>query len=806
MHLTVRQVLLLTLASLSLSAIPAAAQNPRLDRIDRAGGQRGSTFRIECQGERLGAVDQALFYRPGLSVTKLQSVDDATLQVTLQSTPDCSLGEHPLRLIGPSGISELRTVHVGPFPHVPEQEPNDGIDESQAINLGVTIFGVIDDGDVDTFRVTLNRGQRLSAEVVGLRLSTYLFDPWLGVRDSAGELVVSSDDTALLRQDPLLSFVAPRDGEYVVQIREAAFGGDLDSVYQLHVGDYPRPTIAYPAGGRRGENLAVTLIGDGTGTIADSIQIPTDAAESISYFPEDAGGIAPSPIHLRTSEFDNVLEQEPNDQAGQATMSSLRLPFALNGVIEKRDDVDQFRFAAGMGEEYEVQTVARRIGSPLDSVVSIVGPDGREVVRNDDGALHDSVLRFRAPADGEYTLSVTDHLQRGGADYVYRIEFQPIVPKLELAIPVLSQRRQQQRQVVTLGTGNCFTLLVTARRTNCSGAVKLRVEGLPEGVTATSSTIEADSHLGYVVFEAAEDAPRSHNLIKISGELETESGTVVGQLTQSVGLVFGQPRQTVYHSIDVGTIPLAVVPRAPFSLEVDQPRIPLVQDGRLDLRIRVRRAPGVDGEISLTLPFLPPWMEVPEDGVSIPEGESDCIFPLTATGDAAVRSWRVVVMGSVELDGQSTFVSSAPIEVTVARPFLDLAMARTVSEQDRTVQVDCDLEWRRPVDGQVIARLHGLPKNASAPEVRLDGPQRSVSFPVDVASDTPPSIHNTLYVELGVDQAGELVTHYLGRGGVLEVVEQGKQARETLSRLEVLRRQASRSRAALQTSPTDSVD
>ena len=44
------------------------------------------------------------------------------------------------------------------------------------------------------------------------------------------------------------------------------------------------------------------------------------------------------------------------------------------------------------------------------------------IAGNDDSGGPDSYLRFAVPADGDYLISVHDHLKAGGADYAYRVE------------------------------------------------------------------------------------------------------------------------------------------------------------------------------------------------------------------------------------------------------------------------------------------------------------------------------------------------------------------------------------------------
>ena len=131
---------------------------------------------------------------------------------------------------------------------------------------------------------------------------------------------------------------------------------------------------------------------------------------------------------MRVSAFPNALEAEPNDDRKRATPAGAELPVAFNGLIERDDDVDWYRFQAKKNQTLELNVYGRRLRSPLDAVIGLYGPDGKRVAGNDDAKGADSYLEYKVPADGEYTLSIRDHLKKGGPTYVYRIEVVPARP------------------------------------------------------------------------------------------------------------------------------------------------------------------------------------------------------------------------------------------------------------------------------------------------------------------------------------------------------------------------------------------
>src|SRR5437763_2500463 len=154
---------------------PAFGAAPALGGVSPRGAQRGTEVELALGGARLGDAQEVLFYSPGLRVTKLQVVNDGQVKATVKVAPDCRLGEHALRLRTATGVSELRTFWVGALPAVQEKEPNSDFAAPQPVPLNVTVQGVVDNEDVDYYVVECKKGQRLTAEVEGMRLGTAFF-------------------------------------------------------------------------------------------------------------------------------------------------------------------------------------------------------------------------------------------------------------------------------------------------------------------------------------------------------------------------------------------------------------------------------------------------------------------------------------------------------------------------------------------------------------------------------------------------------------------------------------------------------
>src|SRR4051812_28554733 len=196
----------------------AHAASPSLTRVNPPAAQKGTEAEVTFEGARLSDAKEILFYDSSITVTKLTTVDDTHVKATLK-IPDNAVGEHTLRLRTATGISELRTFHVGLYPVVQEKEPNSDFKQPQPIQLNQTIAGVIENEDIDYFSVTLKKGQRITAEVEGIRLGVTLFDPYLAILDTNRFELATCDDSALGLQDPFIQFAAPKDGTYIIMLR-----------------------------------------------------------------------------------------------------------------------------------------------------------------------------------------------------------------------------------------------------------------------------------------------------------------------------------------------------------------------------------------------------------------------------------------------------------------------------------------------------------------------------------------------------------------------------------------------------------
>jgi hypothetical protein len=739
----------------------ARAATPQIDLITPPGAQRGTEVDVVVAGPRLADAKGILFYAPGIQVKNLAVLADKTVKARLAIAPDCPLGPCALRLQTASGISNLVTFSVGALPEINEVEPNNDFNKPQKINLNTTVNGVVENEDVDYFSVEAKKGQRIAVEIEGLRLGETFFDPYVAIMDANRFILAAADDTPLVFQDCACSIVAPQDGHYVIQVRESAFGGSAQCHYRLHVGTFPRPLAVYPLGGKLGQSLEVRWLGDAGGPWTQKVTLPAVPQPRFALLAQDGQGVASSPNPFRLSAIENVMEVEPNNKPEQAT--AFTAPAAINGVIGEPGDVDYFVFSAKKGQVFDVRVFARSLRTPLDSILSIARLKGSVIASNDDSTGPDSYIRFTAPEDDRYVVSITDQMGRGGPEYVYRMEVTPVEPRLTMGLP---ERVTFVDVVVAVPRGNRTAVLVSSQREDFGGDVAVAFQGLPSGMTGQTGTITADQNTIPVLLTAAADAPVAAALVDVVGSHKEGTRTIEGHLSQRTSLIRGDNNREVWnHYTD--RMATAVTDPVPFHVEIVPPKVPLVQNGSMGLKVVATRDANFKAPIVLRLLYSPPGVSMP-DAVIIPEGQSAAVIPLTADAGAVVRRWKIAVLGESTVGDGPRVVSSQLIDLEVAEPLFRFAFQAAFVDQGQRTSLVAKIEKNRPFDGPATVELLGLPNEVTSQPKEITKDSTEVVFPIATTANSPPGLHKTLLCRAVVKSQGEPITHLLA-GGELRI-------------------------------------
>lgn len=773
----------LLLTGILISGFDAYAASPDFQNSYPRGAQRGSEVKVTLTGARLDDAEELLFHSPGISVKELKVVDATKVEATLVIAPDCRIGEHHLRIRCRSGISYARNFWISQFPNVAEVEPNDDFSAPQPIDLNVTVEGSAKPEETDYYKVAAKKGQRLSVEIEGLRINNVrnniAIDPFVAILDKNRFELASADGSALLKQESIVSVIIPEDGEYTIEVRDSAYQGR--GRYRAHIGTFPRPTAIFPAGGKAGSEVEFTMLGDVKGTYTTKATLPMATPEgTFEVFAQHEGQFPPSANKVRISEFDNVIEQEPNNSSSQMKEAPApALPVAFNGILETEGDVDFFRFTAKKGQRFRMRVYANSIGSPVDPVINIYDAAVKSLGGNDDAdGSKDSRLDFTAPADGTYLVRVRDMLKRGGPDFVYRIESEVLKPAIDVTMPEMLRRDLQYRKQFNVPRGGYYAMTVNTTRRSLAGDLVFDLPALPPGVTWESATIPRSVSQFPILLKAAPDAPLSGGLFSLKVKNTDPAKPVVGTFKQPLDLVRGPQNGVEYYTRYNEDLPIAVVEELPYTITVDQPKVPIVRNGTMKLKVRAHRKEGYDKPIIVRMLWKPPGITTPAS-MTFGAADTELEYELNASASAEVNTWNVGVLA--ESDGGKGLMKTASpfIKLSVEEPFVNMKLSMATTKQGQPTEMVAEVENLREFGGSADVQLFGLPAHATTPVMKIDKASEGFSFPIATSEKTPVGQHKNLFCTVTIVREGEPIVHRVGMGGTIRVDPKPKEPAPT---------------------------
>jgi len=477
----------------------------------------------------------------------------------------------------------------------------------------------------------------------------------------------------------------------------------------------------------------------------------------------------PQPNTIRVSQLPNFFEKEPNDTVNEPTPTNAAPPLALNGIIEKKDDVDCFKFSASKGVDYEVRVFARQLRSPLDSIFDIYDLKGNRLSGNDDAGGPDSYVRWKAPADGEFILAIRDQLNRGGPTFAYRVEITQVQPRIGVYLPEMVLNQNQERRAFVVPKGNRYASLVRVKRQDVAGELKLEAADLPPGLSVFAPNVDKSVDTVPVVFEAAPDAAPGAKAFTFNAQLTEppKDVNVISEVDHSVDIA-ENGNQRPYYTVKENTLPVAITDEVPVKLELAQPKVPLLQTGSLQLKVHAERKNDFKGPINIALLYTPPGIGT-GGTAPIKENESDGTLTLSANGNAPLQKWKDCVVGNADFGHGPVWFSTPLIEIEVAAPFVGGQIVRSFVDQGDSTTMTVKIEQKQPFEGAAKLQLLGLPPNTTADEKEITKETAEVKFEVKADKNAPAATHKQLFCQFTLAKDGENMTSAFANGGILRV-------------------------------------
>lgn len=756
-----RHFFLAVVCTLLASFSSLLAHTPVLTSAFPNGIERGSKPTLHLHGNHLSKAQSILFYREGITAGKANIHDDKHVSFPLIIDVGCPVGEHPIRLHCADGVTYQRTLWVSPFPIADEtKEANDSLEQAQQLEFNSCVRGVSKNEDVDYYKVDLAAGKRFSVELFAMRLGRIFFDAHLSLIDPSGHLIATSDDTALTKQDPYISIVTKVAGSFTIAVREASYEGSDKSRYLLSVGDFLRPAIVFPPAAKENEATEFTFINDDGTKHSQNII----AKESFVFAKNDSSITAISPIPIVLSSLPLGTEQEPNNSVKQALVAS-SFPCAFHGVIQEDKDVDWYKFSAKKGQDIRIEVFARQLGSPLDARIILRDPQGKHLATNDDDKHPDSKLDIKIPADGEYQLNIRDHLGKGGPRFTYRIAVTQRIPSIKATLDRVDRNDSQKYKVINVPRGSQLAYKLNISRDRHSLSVTPHAESLPDGVKLRP--IVADKGLTNIplYFEASVNAPLAAGLYPLT--VRSEDGKLSAPITETIEHVFIN-NQGIYHSSQSEKLTICVTEKAPFSIQLTSPTTPAVNNGNIQLEVKVTREEGFDKDITLFFPWLPPGISAPGEK-KIPKEKNSVFYNLTINGECKSRIWDLCISGKSDSKTGKVHLSSNLIQLEIKPPYLTGKLELAATTQGQATHIICKLDHHTSFTGKAALTVHGLPDGITAETMQITSQSKEVLIPVAVNQDARTGKHGNLFCHIRVPEGKQHIGHNTGHGGSLRV-------------------------------------
>ena len=786
-------------------------------------GQRGTTVTARIEGYRLQTAEEVLFYREGIRCTairQLQTVphrqwgtpldveEGKAIELDFEISPDASIGEYQLRLRTRTKLSEMLTFWVTQFPVVHEKHPywdkdktrNDSAQYAQDVPLNSTVVGhqVPNEraNDWDVYRVKLSKGQRCTCQIVNARLGTVhygdLTDMKIEVTSPSGKRVARNGRSSLFAHDPVVSFIAPETGDYLMTVNQMMDVERSRVHYGLHIGDFPRPTITYPLGGQRGQTLDLDVFYLDGSRARLQAQLP----KTVSPFEQSMVDLTdvtklsefPSPNKIQVASFPNVMEIEGDEPQSIGR----QLPVALNGIIKTEGEKDWYRFTAKKGERYRVRVYAQTLGSKLDPFVWIKPAEGnpsRRVYEEDDSLWDghdweghhyrhqvkdrlDPVFMFEPDTDGDYLIGITDTRREFGEDYVYRVEFQPHRDSLFAYYQDYPSQSTIVRDVVAIHRGSTMARHFAIQNgfgSQFDGPMRLEISGLPKGVEFESPVFTKRDPVIMTTFRAPIDAELQTAILQLTPRPIDENVELSGAFAQthSSNAQRGDYSPMFNKTRNLG---FAILEEAPFDVWIEEPKIGLAKDAELDLKVGVKRKGDFTGAIYLEMDWLPGGV-TKQPPLIIAEDEDTGYYKISATNQAAPGKHRLTITARENEGGDPrsgvgySYIASPFITVEVMDPYLQIELARAAVEQGKRGEIVGKIQHLRKFSGVATARLLRLPTGVSlVEEPKINPGDTEVRFQLEIAEDALTGQYKQLACDIAITDAGQEIHQQTGNG------------------------------------------
>jgi hypothetical protein len=357
------------------------------------------------------------------------------------------------------------------------------------------------------------------------------------------------------------------------------------------------------------------------------------------------------------------------------------------------------RFSAKKGQRLMIETNARRIGSPLDSVIEVLDAKGKPVGRATLRATARTFVVFRDHDSASSGIRIENWNELAMDDYLFvgnellRIKELPLNPDADCSFYAIGGQR--------------VGFLDTTPGHHPIAAPMYKVEIHPPGSAFPPNGLPV-FHLNYRNDDGGPGYGKDSRLF-FDPPADGEYTVRVGDARNDGGPNFGY-RLTVRP------------PRPEFTVSFN-PTMPSVwKGGAVPVAVTVNRLDGYDGPVQIKLENLPPGFEAPT--TFIEGGQQSTTFALFATPQAANTETKLKLVARATIDGKEVVrevTGGAPKVVDPGDLVTTTALGDVTIKAGSEARLRVKIERKNGFKGRVPIEVRGLPHGVRVLDVGLNG-------------------------------------------------------------------------------------
>ncbi len=728
---------------------------PSISSLSPSRVHRGGAFTLNVRGKNLDKAKPIVFAK-GITAELIESeaeaepeleagkdaqgtgaeiVDNARpykMKVKITVAEDAPIGSQTFMFETATGLTNGRTFTVLAQPDIAEAAPAENADP-QSITWPAAVVGKINAaGELDRYAVHAEAGQELVFALTDTNLT-----PSIRLYGADNVLLADSSAPASPAADRL-GYAFTETGEYVVEIADRELRGGLG--YRLHIGAFPWVVQWWPLGVPAGGTHEVEVAGFNLGADRLSVESPADAKYGARVhlplaIPEG------SPIPLPTLATDSMLvtsELEPNNVPGEA--QPVTVPGTADARFEIAGDFDLYRIRLSEDERVYIETDAARLGSPVDTLIDVLTPEGDLLERGVIRCVASTLLTLNDRDSRQSGLRVASWNDFAMGDYV-------MIGSEVIQVFDLPDYGDEDVAFVAYPNGQRKGFFGTTPEHHAVDTSLYKIELHPPGTAFAPNGMPT-----FPLYWRNDDGFFGDGAATGDSFIEF-AAPAAGEYIIRVREVRGRGGAEMAYRLVVRT------PTPDFDVMVNPYRVNVSPGSRVPVNVRVRRKDGFDGPVSIAAHDLPAGFTL-ESGTVL-AGEDTVELALAASADAQSTaldaSFRVT--GEAMLNGQPIIHEARLGSLTVSEVHPDLIVVRDQPTVDlvpgANSRVAVHLDRFNGFDGRVPIDVINLPYGVRILDTGLNGIlvrdgefDRSMEL---YAEPWVPAMNRTIYIHARIE-------------------------------------------------------